>query len=89
MFMYSVKELADLAGTTTRTLRYYHQLGLLEPAYVGENGFRYYDRSNLLALQQILFFRELDVTLKDIRYLISRSDFQLRNSLKNHQRAIQ
>lgn len=86
--MYSIKELADLAGTTTRTLRYYDQLGLLDPARIGENGYRYYDRNNLLILQQILFFRELDVPLKDIRYLLSRSDFQLRASLKNHQSAI-
>ena len=86
--MYSIKELADLAGTTTRTLRYYDQLGLLDPARIGDNGYRYYDRNNLRILQQILFFRELDVPLKDIRYLLSRSDFLLRTSLKNHQGAI-
>lgn len=86
--MYSIKELADLAGTTTRTLRYYDQLGLLDPARIGDNGYRYYDRNNLLILQQILFFRELGLPLKDIQYLITRSDFQLRASLKNHQAAI-
>ncbi len=64
--MYTIKELADLAGITTRTLRYYDQLGLLKPAEIGENGYRYYDRGNLLNLQQILFFRELDVPLKQI-----------------------
>lgn len=87
--MYSIKELADLAGTTTRTLRYYDQLGLLDPARIGENGYRYYDRGNLLTLQQILFFRELDVPLKEIRFLLGRPDFQLRQSLINHQREIQ
>ena len=86
--MYTIKELADLAGTTTRTLRYYDQLGLLEPARIGENGYRYYDRGNLLNLQQILFFRELDLPLKEIRFLTSRPDFQLLTALKNHQQAI-
>ncbi len=87
--MYSIKELADLAGTTTRTLRYYDQQGLLEPARIGTNGYSYYDRGNLLTLQQILFFRELDVPIKEIQFLLSRPDFQLLRSLENHQRAIQ
>lgn len=86
--MYTIKELADLAGTTPRTLRYYDQFGLLEPAVIGRNSYRYYDRSNLLTLQQILFFRELDVPLNQIQYLISQPNFQLQTSLKNHQEAI-
>ena len=89
VMMYSIKELANLAGTTTRTLRYYDQLGLLVPARIGENGYRYYDRGNLYTLQQILFFRELDVPLKEIRFFLSRPDFQLLPSLKKHQKAIQ
>ena len=87
--MYTIKELADLAGVTTRTLRYYDQISLLKPAEIGENRYRYYDRGNLLALQQILFFRELDVPLSEIQFLISQPDFQILTSLKNHQRAIQ
>ena len=62
--MYTIKEIADLAGVTTRTLRYYDQLGLLIPAEIGENGYRYYDHDNLLRLQQVLYFRELEVPLK-------------------------
>lgn len=87
--MYTIKELADLAGSTTRTLRYYDQLGLLEPAQIAENGYRYYDRGSLLTLQQILFFRELDVPLKEIGDILSRPDFQILDSLENHQKAIQ
>ena len=86
--MYSIMELAKLAGSTTRTLRYYDQLGLLEPAEIGENGYRYYDRENLHTLQQILFFRELDVPLKEIRYILSRPDFQILDSLENHKQSI-
>lgn len=82
--MYTIKEMADLAGVSTRTLRYYDQLGLLEPAQVGENGYRYYDHANLLRLQQVLFFRELDLPLKDIQYILTRPDFQLLPALENH-----
>ena len=86
--MYTIKVIADLAGVTTRTLRYYDQLGLLIPAEIGKNGYRYYDHDNLLRLQQVLYFRELDVPLKEIQYLLSRPDFQLLSSLKNHRAAL-
>ena len=86
--MYTIKELADLAGVTTRTLRYYDQLELLNPAEIGENGYRYYDRENLLRLQQILFFRELDVPLKDILFILNRPDFQLLPILDSHRSAL-
>lgn len=81
---YTVKEIADLAGVTTRTLRYYDEIGLLSPAETGENGYRYYDQSSLLRLQQILFFRELDVPLKDIQLIMTRPDFNLLQALENH-----
>ena len=87
--MYTIKEIADLAGVTTRTLRYYDQLGLLVPAEVGANGYRYYDHDNLLRLQQVLFFRELDVPLKDIQYILSRLDFQFEPALKTHRKELQ
>ena len=82
--MYTIKEIADLAGVTTRTLRYYYQLGILTPAEIGENGYRNYDHGNLLDLQQILFFRELEVPLKDIHYMLNHPDFQLQAALENH-----
>ncbi|MGD9093509.1 MAG: MerR family transcriptional regulator [Anaerolineales bacterium] len=74
---YTIKEIADLAGVTTRTLRYYDEIGLLTPASTGENGYRYYDQDSLMQLQQILFFRELDIPLKDIHHIVSRPDFNL------------
>jgi DNA-binding transcriptional MerR regulator len=86
--MYTIKELAGLAGVTTRTLRYYDQLGLLVPAQVGPNGYRYYDHQNLLRLQQVLFYRELDVPLKDIHSIINQPDFQLLPALETHRDAI-
>ena len=56
---YTVKELAELSGVSVRTLHFYDEVGLLKPVYVGENSYRYYEREQLLLLQQILFFREL------------------------------
>jgi DNA-binding transcriptional MerR regulator len=86
---YAIKEIADLAGVTTRTLRYYGEIGLLSPAEIGDNGYRYYDQDSLLRLQQILFFRELDVPLKDIQLIISRPDFDLLRALQRHRSAVQ
>lgn len=81
---YTIKEIADLVGVTTRTIRYYDQIGLLAPVVLGENGYRYYDSESLLQLQQILFFRELDVPLKEIEIIINRQGFGLAGSLEKH-----
>lgn len=86
---YTIKEIADLAGVTTRTLRYYDEIGLLGPADTGDNGYRYYDQDSLLQLQQILFFRELDVPLRDIQLFMSRPDFNLLEALEKHREALQ
>jgi len=56
---YTINKLATLSGVTLSTLRFYDEIGLLKPAYVADNGYRYYDNVQLLLLQQILFFREL------------------------------
>jgi DNA-binding transcriptional MerR regulator len=86
---YTIKDIADLASVTTRTIRYYDEIGLLNPAHTGDNGYRYYDDGSLLRLQQILFFRELEVPLKDIQLIMNRPDFNLSEALKNHRAALQ
>lgn len=86
--MYSIKEIADLAGVTTRTLRYYDQLGILVPAEIADNGYRFYDRKNLLQLQQVMFFRELDVPLKEIQQMLNRPEFHPISALEEHRGAI-
>ena len=85
---YTIKQVADLAGVTTRTLRYYDEIGLLSPADIGDNGYRVYDQECLLQLQQILFFRELDVPLKDIQLLMSSPDFSQVRALEKHRSAL-
>ena len=80
--MYTVKQLADLAGVSVRTLHYYDEIGLLEPSYVGENGYRYYEDAELFRLQQILLYRELDLSLAEIREILDAPDFDLVSALQ-------
>ncbi|MDE6319185.1 MAG: MerR family transcriptional regulator, partial [Lachnospiraceae bacterium] len=65
--MRTVKELSDLTGISVRTLHYYDEIGLLAPTRKSEAGYRLYDDKALETLQQILFFREFDIPLKEIR----------------------
>lgn len=82
--MFTVKQLSELAGVTPRTLHYYDEIGLLKPTRVAENGYRYYGDEALLKLQQILFYRELDMPLEDILKIMGRRDFDLEAALKSH-----
>jgi DNA-binding transcriptional MerR regulator len=66
----TVKQLAAISGVTVRTLHHYDEIGLLKPASVGANGYRYYGRQELLRLQRILFHRELGVPLDAIAELL-------------------
>jgi DNA-binding transcriptional MerR regulator len=63
---WSIAEVARMSGVTSRTLRHYDGIGLLPPAYVGANGYRYYEIEQLLRLQQILLLRELGLGLREI-----------------------
>ena len=85
---YTIKEIADLAGVSTRTLRYYDQIGLFPPAGTGDNGYRYYNAEHLLRLQQILFFREMDVPLNEFQVILEQEDFDLLSALESHRLAL-
>lgn len=85
---YTVKQLSELSGVTIRTLHFYEEAELLKPAYYGSNGYRYYEEKELLQLQQILFFKELGFTLKQIRKVIGRSNFDQLAALHSHKRAL-
>ncbi|MEU9994831.1 TipAS antibiotic-recognition domain-containing protein [Streptomyces sp. NPDC050848] len=63
---WSIQEIAKKAGTTSRTLRHYGELGLLEPSRIGANGYRYYDQAALVRLQRVLLLRELGLSLPAI-----------------------
>ena len=81
---YTVNKLAKLSGVSARTLRFYDEIGLLKPAYVGDNDYRYYEEEQLLMLQQILFYRELGFPLGEIQRIISSDSFDKIEALQSH-----
>jgi DNA-binding transcriptional MerR regulator len=87
--MYTVKQLAKLAGVSVRTLHFYDEIGLLKPSSLGGNGYRYYAGEALLKLQQILFYRELELSLAEIKAVVGRPDFDVLNALRSHKDALQ
>lgn len=74
MRLYTVKQVAKMAGVSVRALHHYDAIGLLRPASTGENGYRYYGREELLRLQQILTWRELDLPLEAIGAMLDRPE---------------
>jgi len=87
--MYTIKQLANLANVSRRTLRYYDQIDLLKPTAVGDNNYRYYDQDKVLRLQQIRFYQELDFSLEQIRKILDKSDFNALHSLLTQKEALQ
>ena len=69
--MYKVQEVAKIAGVSVRTLHHYDSVGLLKPSNIGTNRYRYYNGEDLKLLQQILFLKELDFSLKKIQELVA------------------
>lgn len=85
---YTIKKLAELAGVSTRTLRYYDQIDLLKPSEVNENNYRIYDEKNVNKLQQILFYRALDFPLDRIKRLINDPNTSRIQALKEQQKLL-
>src|SRR5213083_2005235 len=85
---YTIKQVAAMSGVSVRTLHFYDETGLLKPAYVGENGYRFYEEAQLLILQQILFYRELGFELKQIKKVLSRPDFDKVAALESHRKIL-
>lgn len=81
---YSIRQLADLTGVSTRTLRYYDERGLLKPSRVNEQGCRYYEQEQVDLLQQILFYRERNLGLDVIKEIINNPRFDAAQALEEH-----
>ena len=81
---YTVQKLADLAGVSPRTIRYYDEIGLLKPARINSSGYRIYEVKEVDRLQQILFYWELDVDLENIKKIMNDPDFNDLAALKKH-----
>jgi DNA-binding transcriptional MerR regulator len=81
---YTVQKLGNLAGISTRTLRYYDEIGILKPARINSSGYRIYGQAEVDRLQQILFYRELGVGLEDIKNIVTAPSFDGSRALKEH-----
>ena len=77
-----IKEFADFTGVSVRTLHYYDEIGLLTPAFVDRStGYRFYNENSLLRMQEILFYRELDFSLKSIGEILSSPNYDKNKAL--------
>ena len=86
---YSIQELSRLSGVTTRTLRWYDQIGLLKPSRVAESGYRYYGGAEVDRLQDILYYRALGVELARIRECLDDPSFDRLAALRSHLSALE
>lgn len=86
---YTIHNLAKLAGVSVRTLHYYDEIGLLSPANIQKNGYRQYEEPQLIRLQQILFFRELDFELAEIKEILNRPNYSVIGALDEQKKMIE
>src|SRR5205085_1013688 len=85
---YTVKQVSAMSGVSVRTLHFYDETGLLKPTRHHANGYRLYEESHLLILQQILFYRELGFELKRIARILTRDDFEKVAALQSHREVL-
>ena len=84
-----IKEFAAFTGVSVRTLHYYDEIGLLRPACVDRSTlYRYYDETSLLRMQEILFYRELDFSLKSIREILSSPNYDKNKALETQRQLL-
>lgn len=81
---YTIKKLSEIAGVSARTLRYYDEIGLLKPCRVNSSGYRIYGQREVDLLQQILFYKSMDMRLEEIQSLISNPNFDIDKALNEH-----
>jgi len=81
---YTVQKLGKIAGISPRTLRYYDEIGLLKPKRINSSGYRIYGESEVNRLQQILFYRELGVSLESIKDIVTAPSFDGAKALREH-----
>jgi DNA-binding transcriptional MerR regulator len=85
---HTVKTVAAMSGVSIRTLHFYDEVGLLKPAYVGANGYRFYEEAQLLRLQQILFYRKLGFKLERIKKVLDQPNFDKVRALESHRKVL-
>ncbi|AWB29630.1 MerR family transcriptional regulator [Clostridium botulinum] len=85
---YKIKEVADMAGISVRMLHHYDKIGLLDPESVSDAGYRLYSDENLDRLQQILFFKELNFPLQEIKIILDSPNFNKKEALETHKQLL-
>jgi DNA-binding transcriptional MerR regulator len=85
---YTIRKLARLAGISTRTLRYYDEIGILSPARINSSGYRIYGQAEVDKLQQIMFYRELGMELQAIKEIINAPGFDRAAALAEHRQRL-
>lgn len=84
-----IKEFSEACGVSVRTLHYYDEIGLLKPSFVDEwTGYRYYDENSLLRMQEIMFYRELDFSLKNISQIITSPNYDKEKALSQQKKLL-
>ena len=86
--MKTIKQVSDLTGISVRMLHYYDKIGLLKPSKFTEAGYRLYDDEALESLQQILFFKELDIPLKEVKEIMASANFDKMQALRNQNKLL-
>lgn len=88
MTRFTVKQLADLARISVRTLHHYDDIGLLKPAYLGNNGYRYYEQPQFNRLQQVLMYRDFGLSLDQIGDILDKPDYDIADALRGHRQRL-
>ena len=86
--MKTVKQISDLAGVSPRTLRWYDKINLLKPSHINDKGYRLYGEKEVLLLQQIMFYRELGLSLGEIAQIVHDPAFNPLEALVSHRESI-
>src|SRR5690554_2842817 len=81
---YTIKDISSMAGVSTRTLRYYDEIGLLSPCRITSSGYRIYGEEEINKLQQILFYREFGLPLERIKHLLGQEGYDREKTLLEH-----
>lgn len=85
---YSIKEVSQISGVSIRMLHYYDKIGLFKPCSISEAGYRQYDNKDIEKLQQILFYKELDFSLEEIKQIINSLSYKKVEVLKAHEKLL-
>ncbi len=80
----SISETSKITNLSIRTLRYYDEIDLIKPSKITDAGYRYYDEKSLEKLQEILFLKELDFSLKEIKEIVSNPQYNRKKAMENH-----